>query len=159
MQVEGATLVSTPILAPGGVAIDDVVSVLIDREGWALILNPAPLKVAERCRGVTSPGSHRRSLRPLQVLNWLTDVDTTGASDGQHLSYEAGVWVPVTPDEGGGGGGSVGGIYNAALALRSITADDSAFVQWGSSLVIPNPGVTVDVAMMLTGWAGGSVQR
>lgn len=42
------------------------------------------------------------------ALNDLTDVDTTGVTDGQFLSYNAGsaVWVPTT---GSGGGGSPGG--------------------------------------------------
>ncbi|MGX7895460.1 hypothetical protein [Tsuneonella sp. HG222] len=36
------------------------------------------------------------------TLNGLTDVDATGASDGDVLTYDSGEWVPAAP--GGGGG-------------------------------------------------------
>ena len=169
VTVMGSPMVEIGVMNPGGLVVDDVVHVLIDRDGMALVLNPGgdgggggsvawvditgkPSTFPAAWADIT--GKPSTFTPTAQAMGWLTDVDTTGATDGQHLSYEAGVWVPVTPDEGGGGGGTTGGIYNATLPLRSITADDSAFVQWGSSLVIPNPGVTVDVAMLLTGWAG-----
>lgn len=56
------------------------------------------------------------------ALNDLTDVDTTGVSNGQVLNYENGTWKPVTPSGGGGGGGSNLG-YTPAADKGTVTND------------------------------------
>jgi hypothetical protein len=55
------------------------------------------------------------------TLDSLTDVSTTGASEGKVLTYTSGSWSPATPSGGGGGGGLVR--YQAGM-----TTDEEVWV-------------------------------
>lgn len=63
-----------------------------------------------------------------------------------------GKWNPI-PSGGGGGAGSLLSSHTHGLAAKTQTVDD-AWEDWGTALVITDPGVAVHALLNVVGFAG-----
>jgi hypothetical protein len=69
------------------------------------------------------------------TLDSLTDVSTSGASEGKVLTYTSGAWAPATPS---GGGGSALVRYNAS----SVTGEEALVFATGTGITYSRTGST-----------------
>lgn len=75
------------------------------------------------------------------ALTDLTDVDTTGAVDGDFLCRVGGVWVPVDAPEGGGGGSltvtkrPIGNMFSGLInpVLTNADTSSASYINLGGS--------------------------
>lgn len=93
------------------------------------------------------------------TLDGLTDVDTTGVSDGDVLTYDAGTssWAPLAPT-GGGGGGVITAIAGATVATDQSTSSTSYtdLATVGPSVTLTT-GTEVYITISATIYKAGSV--
>lgn len=69
------------------------------------------------------------------TLDDLTDVDTTGATDGDRLVYDDGTWVPAPPASGEGDIALADGLVVVKHGANAATARPSAgSVYWQGSV-------------------------
>jgi hypothetical protein len=69
------------------------------------------------------------------TLDSLTDVSTSGASEGKVLTYTSGAWAPATPS---GGGGSALIRYNAS----SVVGEEALVFATGTGITYSRSGTT-----------------
>lgn len=87
---------------------------------------------------------------PVSELDALRDVDTTGVTDGQALTYRASdeTWVPATPTGGGGAVSSVAGRTGAVALGEDDIADLGADLAGKAPTVHTHTGTDITTGTM-----------